>query len=124
MKGIQHDLLIAAPVRRVYNAVATGRHFDVVGQQTPVRTDEGLVLEHNPVVQHGVVRLRVVALVPDHRIEWSCIGMHPATSPASAWAGTHFVFAARSAVSSSLRFQQTGHTSGPQAIVCSHHRLL
>jgi uncharacterized protein YndB with AHSA1/START domain len=112
MKRIQHNLSIAAPVRRVYDAIATAVSISTWwDKQTPVQTDQGLVLEHSPGVQHGVVRLRVVALVPDHRVEWECISIHPATSPASAWTGTHFVFelAAQSAASISLRFQQTGY---------------
>ena len=33
-------------------------------------TDRGLVFEHNPGPEHGVVQLRVVERVPNTRIEW------------------------------------------------------
>ena len=112
MTRIQHDLVIAAPVRRVYNAIATADGISTWwDKQTPVQTDRGLVLEHSPGEPHGVVRLRVVALVPDRRIEWECISTHPAVSPASAWTGTHFIFElkAPSATTTWLHFQQTGY---------------
>ncbi len=64
---------------------------NVVGQ-TAIQTDRGLVLEHNPGPEHGVVKLRVIELVPNKRVEWECISFHPKSSPASAWTGTHFVF--------------------------------
>jgi hypothetical protein len=63
-----------------------------VDRQTPVPIDRGLVLEHNPGAEHGIVKLRVVQLMPNNRIEWECVSRHPATSPASVWTGTHFVF--------------------------------
>ncbi len=61
-------------------------------KQTATQTDRGLVLEHNPGPEHGVVKLRVVELIPDKRVEWECISAHPESSPASAWTGTHFIF--------------------------------
>src|ERR1044071_1589303 len=112
MQGIQHDLSIAAPVRRVYDAIATADGISTWwDKQTEVHTDHGLVLEHSPGIQHGVVRLRVVDLVPDHRIEWECISTHPATSPASAWTGTHFIFelTGRGVHACALDFRQTGY---------------
>ena len=39
-----------------------------------------------------MVKLRVVELVPNKRVEWECISTHPKSSPASAWTGTHFIF--------------------------------
>ena len=39
-----------------------------------------------------MVKLRVVELVPNKRVEWECISTHPKGSPASAWTGTHFIF--------------------------------
>jgi uncharacterized protein YndB with AHSA1/START domain len=93
MASIQHRVTIDAPVANVYEAIATaggiGTWWD---KQTAVQTARGLVLEHNPGPEHGVVRLRVVELVPNERVEWECISTHPASSPASAWTGTHFVF--------------------------------
>ena len=62
------------------------------GGTTPTQTDRGLVLEHNPGPEHGAVKLRVVELVPNKRVEWECISTHPISSPASAWTGTHFIF--------------------------------
>jgi uncharacterized protein YndB with AHSA1/START domain len=90
---IHHELSINAPVAKVYEALSSA---DQIGtwwdKQTAIQTDRGLVLEHNPGPEHGVVKLRVVELVPNKRVEWECISVHPKSSPASAWTGTHFIF--------------------------------
>ena len=71
---IHHQIAIRAPRSAVYRAIAEpaqiGRWW---GAQTPVPTPEGLVLEHQA-GPYGTVRLRVVDLQPDARIEWACIG--------------------------------------------------
>jgi uncharacterized protein YndB with AHSA1/START domain len=93
MSTIQHQLAIAASVSQVYAALSTAEGISTWwDKQTPVYTDRGLVLEHNPGPKHGVVRLRVVDLVPNRRVEWECVSRHPADSPASAWTGTRFIF--------------------------------
>jgi uncharacterized protein YndB with AHSA1/START domain len=121
MATIHQQVSINAPVAKVYEAISTaegiGTWWD---KQTPTQTDRGLVLEHNPGPEHGVVKLRVVELVPDKRIEWECISTHPKSSPASAWTGTHFIFELADGAASSgwghnqdrtttLSFQQTGY---------------
>jgi len=93
MKTIEHQLLIDAPASRVYEAIATADGISTWWDpQTPRQTDRGLVLEHNPGPEHGIVQLRVVDRVPNTRVEWECVSTHPASSPASAWTGTHFIF--------------------------------
>ena len=93
MATIYHRLSINAPAAKVYKAISTA---DGIGtwwdKQTARQTERGMVLEHNPGPEHGVVKLRVVELVPDKRVEWECISTHPKSSPASAWTGTHFIF--------------------------------
>jgi len=93
MVDIHNTLIIDAPAAEVYEALASadqiGRWWD---KQTAVQTNRGLVLEHNPGPEHGVVRLRVVEQIPNQRVEWECISTHPMSSPASAWTGTHFIF--------------------------------
>ena len=93
MASIHHELSINALVAKVYEALSSA---DQIGtwwdKQTAIQTDRGLVLEHNPGPEHGVVKLRVVELVPNKRVEWECISVHPKSSPASAWTGTHFIF--------------------------------
>jgi len=93
MANIRHQVLIDAPVAKVYQALATAEGISTWwDKQTPARTERGLVLEHNPGPEHGVVKLRVIEQVPNKRVEWECISTHPKTSPASAWTGTHFIF--------------------------------
>ena len=111
-RTVHHRVLIDAPVSQVYAAIATpeglGRWWD---PQVARHTDRGLVLEHDPGPEHGVVQLRVVQLVPDRRVEWECISHHPASSPASAWTATHFVFelAERGDEGSTVDFRQIGY---------------
>jgi uncharacterized protein YndB with AHSA1/START domain len=93
MATIHHQVVIDAPVAKVYEAISTAEGISTWwDKQTATQTDRGLVLEHNPGPEHGVVKLRVVELVPNKRIEWECISTHPKSSPASAWTGTHFIF--------------------------------
>ena len=121
MATIRHRVTVDAPLEAVYEAIATA---DGIGtwwdKQTDVQTDRGLVLEHDPGPEHGVVKLRVVALVPNRRVEWECVSTHPPTSPASAWTGTHFVFEIETDAQSARRpgsagrataveFRQTGY---------------
>jgi uncharacterized protein YndB with AHSA1/START domain len=93
MATIHHELSINASAAKVYEALSSA---DQIGtwwdKQTAIQTGRGLVLEHNPGPEHGVVKLRVVGLIPNRRVEWECISIHPKSSPASAWTGTHFIF--------------------------------
>lgn len=111
MGSIHHVVSIEAPVARVYGAISSPEGISTWWDaQTPVRTDRGLVLEHNPGPEHGVVRLRVVEQVPNERVEWECISTHPRSSPASAWTGTHFTFEiAERGHTTILEFRQTGY---------------
>lgn len=123
MATIRHQVLINAPAAKVYEAIATPDGISIWwDKQTATQTDRGLVLEHNPGPEHGVVKLRVVDLAPNKRVEWECISTHPKSSPASAWTGTHFIFeiSERNNVASSgpnpnqaraatLDFSQTGY---------------
>jgi len=114
MATIYHQVSINAPLAKVYDAISTA---DGIGtwwdKQTPNQTDRGLVLEHNPGLEHGVVKLRVVELIPNKRVEWECISTHPRSSPASAWTGTHFIFeiAERDNVSSGSKHNQVRATT-------------
>jgi uncharacterized protein YndB with AHSA1/START domain len=93
MATIYHQVWINAPTAKVYEAIATaeaiGTWWD---KQTATETDTGLVLEHDPGPEHGVVKMQVLQMVQDTRVEWECISTHPKTSPASAWTGTHVIF--------------------------------
>jgi uncharacterized protein YndB with AHSA1/START domain len=112
MATIHHEVSIEAPLGTVYQAIATpekiGTWWD---KQTAVQTDRGQVLEHNPGPEHGVVKMRVVEQVTNNRIEWECISNHPASSPAAAWTGTHFIFelVPGAGNATTLDFRQTGY---------------
>lgn len=90
---LSHEVWINASTTNVYESISTAdgvsRWWD---KQTAVQTDQGTVLEHNPGPEHGVVRIRILKLVQNMRVEWVCVSEHPTTSPASAWTGTHITF--------------------------------
>jgi uncharacterized protein YndB with AHSA1/START domain len=114
MATIHHQLVIDAPVARVYAAIATADAISTWwDKQTPRQTD-GVVLEHNPGAEHGIVQLRVVDPVENARIEWECVSTHPPSIPASALTGTHFVFelTPRDERTTTLDFRQTGYDDG------------
>src|SRR5262245_11736531 len=115
MATIHHRLSIDAPPARAYEALASAEQIGTWWyRQTAIPTDRGLILEHYPGPEHGVVRLRVVATAPDQRVEWECVSLHPASSPASAWTGTRFVFelAGQREAATTLDFRQLGYEEG------------
>ena len=134
MTTIHHQVAIVAPVEKVYEALSSAEGVSTWwDKQTPVQTEQGLVLEHSPGPKHGVVRLRVLAPITNQRVEWECISNHPPESPASAWTGTHFIFdlsEQESAASTAIRecaasgaqdkrittldFRQTNYNEGSQ----------
>ncbi len=116
MSTVHHQVSIHAPAARVYHAVATADGISTWwDKQTPLHTDRGLVLEHNPGPAHGVVQLRMIESIPDARVEFECISHHPPSSPASAWTGTHFIFEmAHSGDAIILDFRQTGYDEQSQ----------
>lgn len=119
MATLAHEVWIDAPTAKVYEAISTADGISAWwDKQTVRRTAEGTVLEHDPGPEHGVVRMKVLDLVHDQRVEWECVSTHPASSPASAWTGTHLVFeisrrsvppwAAQKADMAILSFRHTG----------------
>jgi len=66
MATIYHQVWINAPVAKVYDALSTAEGIsNWWDKQTAVETATGQVLEHNPGPMHGVVKLKVLELVPD-----------------------------------------------------------
>ena len=69
MATIHHQVAIDAPPAKVYAAIATADGISTWwDKQTAVNSERGLVFEHNPGPEHGVVKLRVVELVPNKRV--------------------------------------------------------
>lgn len=94
MATLYHQVWMNAPAAKVYEAISTA---DGLGgwwvKHESTQTDGGLVLSHDPGPAHGVVKLKVLDLVPPKRVEWECISTHPKSSPASGWMGTHLTWA-------------------------------
>jgi hypothetical protein len=93
MATLYHQVWIDAPVAKVYEGISTaeglGRWW---APHTSVETAAGLVMSHDPGVEHGEVKMKVLDRVQDRRVEWEIVSRHPQSSPASAWSGTHIVF--------------------------------
>ena len=93
MATLCHEVWINTSTERVYQAISTAEGISSWwNKHTATQTNEGLVLEHDPGPEHGVVKMKVLELRKDKRIEWQCISHHPKASPASAWTGTHVIF--------------------------------
>jgi hypothetical protein len=93
MATVHHQLWINAPASTVYDAIATAEGLSQWwGPHTSSEENGALVVSHNPGPEHGEVRLKVLDRIRDRRIEWECISMHPKSSPASVWTGTHFIW--------------------------------
>ncbi len=92
MATIHHQVWINAPPAKVYEAISTA---DGLGRwwapHTSTETDTSVVLAHSPGEEHGDVKMRVLDLVQDKRVEWEIISTHPKRSPASAWTDTHII---------------------------------
>ena len=110
MATIYHQVRMNAPTVKVYRAVSTvngiARWWD---KPTDTPMDVGSVLEFNPGAEHGVLRMKVLDLLPDKRVEWECISTHPKTSPASAWTGTHVVFEVTESVPMAFEITRRKH---------------
>jgi len=94
MATLYHQVWINASTAKVYAAIATER--GIGGWWDPpkvTRSDGGVTLEFSPGPEHGILKARVVAMVPDERVEWEFISTHPTMSPASAWTATRASFA-------------------------------
>jgi uncharacterized protein YndB with AHSA1/START domain len=93
MATLYHQVWIEAPVAKVYEAIAAAEGLgEWWAPHTSKVTDDGLVLAHVPGEGHGEVRLKVIDLVHNQRVEWEVISHHPEQSPASSWTGTRILF--------------------------------
>ncbi len=102
MENIEHEIWIDAAPSRVFelldSAEAISTWWD---QQTRRETPDGVVYEHSPGPEHGVVQFLVLESEP-HLIRWKCISKHPANVPASEWSGTDITFSIGARTSSSI----------------------
>ncbi|OJW73499.1 MAG: hypothetical protein BGO68_03605 [Candidatus Amoebophilus sp. 36-38] len=88
---LYHQVHIHSSQEILYKAIVKeiGSWWD---KPKEVKKDESLILEFNPGSQHGLLRMKVLTLEPNSRVEWECISIHPPSSPASAWTGTYIIF--------------------------------
>ena len=93
MATIYHQVRMNAPTAKLYKAISTANGIaSWWDKPTHAQTEAGSVLEFNLGPKHGVLKMKVLELVPGKRVEWECISTHAKSSPASAWTGTHLTF--------------------------------
>ncbi|TDR20467.1 hypothetical protein [Marinicella litoralis] len=92
MGKIEHEVWIDAAPERIYELLRSAEGISTWwDQQTKVDTSEGVVFEHSPGPEHGVVQFLVLESQPA-LIRWKCISKHPPDVPASEWTGTEIQF--------------------------------
>lgn len=93
MATLYHQVWISTSRQKLYAALTTeagiGSWWD---KPTFVSSPDGPVIEFNPGPEHGTLRMHVLDAAAPTRVEWECISMHPRSSPAFAWTGTHIIF--------------------------------
>lgn len=93
MASIRHEVWIDAPPKRVFDLLSSADNISTWwDEQTEKETPEGVVLEHSPGPEHGVVRFLVLETDAPRRVKWKCISSHPDDVPASEWTGTEITF--------------------------------
>ncbi len=94
MSTLYHQVFLNTTKEKLFDAIATAEAITKWWEPHEATiTADGTVLSHDPGEAHGIVRQKIVDLVPNERIEWECVSSgHPATSPASAWPGTHVIW--------------------------------
>ncbi len=122
MSSIKHEVWIDAPQKQVYellsSAEAIGTWWD---EQTRKETLEGVVLEHSPGPEHGVVKFLVLANEPNSLVKWRCISEHPDNIPASEWTGTEIVFEIGSRDSSEVATDKWASEIPVQTVIKFEH---
>ena len=93
MASIRHEVWIDAPPERVFELLSSAEGISTWwDQQTRKETTEGVVLEHSPGPEHGVVRFLVLESEAPGLVRWRCISSHPDNVPASEWTDTEIAF--------------------------------
>jgi uncharacterized protein YndB with AHSA1/START domain len=83
MATLYHEVWIKAPTAKVFWAISTADGISAWWEkQTAALTPQGIVLEHNPGPEHGAVKMKVLDLTQNKRVEWECISTHSRSTPA------------------------------------------
>ena len=98
MHAIHHEVWIDAPVATVFKAITTREGLDAWwGRAVAAAPELGSVVEFD----HGFdvpLRMRVIALARDRRVEWRCLSeIREPRNAASEWLGHRLSFDLRSA---------------------------
>ena len=93
MASIRHEVWIDAPPKRVFELLSSAEGISSWwDKQTKKETPEGIVFEHSPGPEHGIVRFLVLQSEAHSVVRWRCISIHPENVPASEWTDTEISF--------------------------------
>ena len=137
MASIRHEIWLDAPTERVFELLSSAAGISTWwDKQTEKQTPEGVVFEHNPGPEHGVVRFLVLESEPHKVVRWKCISTHPENTPAFEWTGTEIAFhlgdrgsspaamqkwAAEIPIQTVLRFEHSGWNENAKYLpFCNH----
>lgn len=122
MSTIRHEVWIDAPQKAVCALLASAEAISTWwDEQTRKETAEGIVLEHSPGPDHGVVRFLVLENIPNRRVKWRCVSENPANTPASEWAGTEMLFEIGGRETSEVAFDDWAKEAPAQTVVKFQH---
>ena len=121
MASIEQEVWIDAPPGRVYELLRSAEAISTWwNKQTKKDTPDGVVFEHSPGPEHGVVRFLVLESTP-HLIRWKCISSHPENVPASEWSGTAIAFHIGDRSSSSVATEKWAANLPAQTVLRLDH---
>ena len=122
MSTIKHEVWIDAPQKVVYELLSSAEAISTWwDKQTRKQTPEGIVLEHSPGPEHGVVKFLVLVNEPFSLVKWRCISEHPANTPASEWKDTEMVFEIGGRESSDVAADSWASEAPAQTVIKFQH---
>lgn len=121
MASIEHEVWIDAPPERVYELLSSAASISTWwDEQTERETPDGVIFEHSPGPEHGVVQFLVLESTP-HLIRWRCISSHPDNVPASEWTGTEIAFHIGDRASSEVASEKWAANLPAQTVLRLNH---
>lgn len=121
MASIEQEIWIDAAPDRVFELLSTAEAISTWwDQQTKKETPDGVVFEHSPGPEHGVVQFLVLESAP-HLIKWKCISSHAENVPASEWIGTEIAFHIGNRGSSSVATEKWAANIPVQTVLTLKH---
>ena len=121
MASIEQEVWIDAPPERVFDLLRSAAGISTWwDKQTKKDTPDGVVFEHSPGPEHGVVQFLVLESSAN-LIRWKCISSHAENVPASEWTGTEITFHIGNRSSSSVATETWAANLPVQTVLRLNH---